>query len=604
MSDETIEQHQFTRRALVLAGLQGAGLALLLGRLTYVQLVQGDKYQTLAEDNRIATRLIVPPRGQIIDRFGMVVADNAVNYQAVLTPEQTADLELLLTRFTQYIPLADDEQKRIRRDLRRHRAFTPVLLKDHLTWDEVAKLELHLHELTGVAIETGVIRYYPYTGATAHVLGYVGPVSEREQEARKDEPILQVPGYMTGKGGLERQYESTLSGKAGNQQREVNAHGRIIRELAHTPPVAGEALRVTLDGVLQLSLQERLALEKSAAGVVMDVQSGAIYALASHPSFDPNEFTRGIDAKLWRTLLNDETAPLTNKVISGQYAPGSTYKMVVALAALEEGISPSFNVSCNGHIDLGNHRFHCWKREGHGRVDLHEALKVSCDVWFYEVGRRLGVDKVSAVARRLGLGASTGLDMPGERRGLIPTTAWKRARFNQPWHRGEDLVAAIGQGYVLATPLQLAMMTARLVNGGRAVTPHLTAGAAATSFADLGFKPSFLDVIKRAMDGVVNETGGTALGSKVKAEEAALAFGGKTGTSQVRRISRAERATGVIPNELRPWRERDHALFVGYAPIAAPRFAAAVIVEHGGGGSKVAAPIARDILLLAQKRFS
>lgn len=603
MSDDLIEQRLFSRRALVLAGLQGAGLAILMGRLTYVQLIQGEKYETLAEENRISTRLMAPPRGQIIDRFGMVIADNTTNYQALVTPEQSDDLELLLTRFTQLIPLDEEQQKRIRKELKKHRAFTPVLLKDHLDWEEVSKLELHLHELTGVMIETGVIRHYPYAGATAHVLGYVGPVSEKEQEARPDELILQVPGYMIGKGGIEKQHEMTLRGKAGNQQREVNAHGRIVRELANTPPTPGQNLNVTLDGVLQISLQQRLSLEKSAAGVVMDANTGAVYALASHPSFDPNDFAMGIDPTLWRTLLSDETAPLTNKVVSGQYAPGSTFKVAVALAAMEAGVKPDFHVNCPGHYDLGNHRFHCWKAGGHGVQDLRGAIKNSCDTWFYEVGRKVGIDKVAESAQRLGLGNTLGLDLPGERKGLIPSTSWKKARFNQPWHPGESLIAAIGQGYVLATPLQLATMTARIVNGGKAVTPHLTPRDAQT-FPDMGFKKGFLDIVRGAMDAVVNEPGGTAGGSKVKPEDIQYAFGGKTGTSQVRRISKAERASGVIPNELRPWKDRDHALFIGFAPVQAPRFVTAIIVEHGGGGSKVAAPIARDILLLAQKRIT
>lgn len=605
MSEDTVEQHLFTRRALVLAGLQGAGLAILLGRLTYVQLIQGDKYQTLAEENRISTRFIPPPRGQIIDRFGMVIADNTVNYQALLTAEQSNDIEALLTRFTQLIPLSEDEQKRLRRDLRRHTAFTPVLLKDHLSWDEVSKLELHLHELTGVQIETGVIRHYPFAGATAHVLGYVGPVSEREQsQAGSAERILRVPGYLIGKGGVERQHEMSLRGKLGNQQREVNAHGRIVRELANVPPVSGDPLTLTLDGTLQNMVQARLTTEKSAAAVVLDVHTGAVYALACQPTFDPNDFALGIDAKLWRSLLSDETAPLTNKVVSGQYAPGSTFKMLVALAALEAGvIKPDYRVHCPGHMDLGNHRFHCWKRGGHGAVDMHDAIKQSCDTYFYDISRKVGIEKMHDMAVRLGLGAKLNIDLPGERSGLMPNAAWKRSKLRQPWQHGETLIAAIGQGYVLATPLQLAIMTARLVNGGKAVLPHMLPREQ-PNFPDLGLNQKHLAMVISSMDAVVNEPGGTALGSKVPPEQEAMAYGGKTGTSQVRRITRAERATGVIPNELRPWKERDHALFVGYAPLNNPRFACAVIVEHGGGGSKVAAPIARDILVEAQRRIT
>ncbi|MGE3623080.1 MAG: penicillin-binding protein 2 [Bdellovibrionales bacterium] len=601
---ERISEYQqerlFTRRAFVLGGIQIAGMLVLAGRLTYLQLLQGDKYQTLAEENRISTQLLAPPRGQILDRIGRVMATSATNYQATFIPEQTEGLEALLTRFTQYMPLSADEQKRIRKDLQRHRAFTPVLLRDHLNWDELATLELHLHEMQGLQIDVGSIRYYPHTHATAHVLGYVAPVSEKEQTG---EPLLELPDYRIGKGGIEKQYEMTLRGIAGNRQREVNAHGRVIRDLAHREPVPGTDLTLTLDDHLQRFTQQRLATEQSAAAVLMDCNTGAVHALASHPSFDPNEFTKGIDGKLWRTLLNDERAPLTNKVVSGQYAPGSTFKMVVAIAALEAGIKPAQTVYCPGHYYLGSHRFHCWKPGGHGTVNMNGAIMHSCDTYFYEMSRRIGVNRIHDVAIKLGLGSKLGIDLPGERAGSIPNEAWKRAKMGDKWHPGETLVAAIGQGYVLATPLQLATMTARLVNGGKAVVPHLTPRAP-EEFGDINIKPSFLDIVTKGMHDVVNAPGGTAGGVKVIPEDAQYAFGGKTGTSQVRAISKAERATGVIPNDQRPWKHRDHALFVGYAPLVKPRFTVAVIVEHGGGGSKVAAPIARDMLLEAQKTIT
>jgi penicillin-binding protein 2 len=597
---EAQTERLFTRRAFVLAGLQGLGFAVLAGRLTWLQLIEGQKYRTLAEENRISTQLLPPPRGRVLDRLGQPLADSAVNYQAIFIPEQTEDLDALIARFTQLIPLTDDEQKRIRRELRRHRAFTPVLLKDHLSWDELSALELHRHELAGAQVEVGSIRYYPHAEATAHVVGYVAPVSEREQTG---DPLLELPGFMIGKGGVERQYESSLRGTAGNQQREVNAHGRIIRELMHKDPTAGADLTLTIDGGLQQFAQQRLATERSAALVVMDCNTGAVHALASHPGFNPNEFTKGIDGKLWRSLLEDERAPLTNKVVSGQYAPGSTFKMATALAALQAGISANATVFCPGHYYLGNHRFHCWKREGHGAVDMHTAITHSCDTYFYEMSRRIGVNRISDVALQLGLGKKTGLDIPGERAGLMPNEAWKRATYKDKWHPGETLVAAIGQGYVLATPLQLAVMTARLVNGGKAVVPHLTPQAPEV-FDAIAIPSAHLQRMKEAMVDVVNAAGATAFASRLEGDNAAYTMGGKTGTSQVRSISKAERASGVIPNEQRPWRHRDHALFVGFAPIDKPRFVTAVIVEHGGGGSKVAAPIARDVLLEAQKRIT
>nr|WP_049766812.1 penicillin-binding protein 2 [Rhodospirillum centenum] len=596
-------QRVLTRRTLVLGGLQAAAVSALVGRLYYLQIVESDKYSMLAEENRISLRLVAPPRGLIVDRYGVPLAVNEQNFRLLLTSERAGDVDLILEQVAGLVPLGDTDYRRIRRDIQRSRSFVPVTVRENLTWDQVSAVEVNLPDLPGISIDVGQVRSYPFGEATAHVLGYVGAVTEKELQGSED-PLLTLPGFRTGKSGIERAHDLALRGTGGTVQFEVNAVGRVVRELSRNDGQPGREVALTIDAKLQHYVQQRLSSEQSAAAVVMDVHSGGIQALCSSPSFDPNQFAMGISLDLWKRLTSDETSPLTNKVIAGLYAPGSTFKMIVALAALEHGIvSPDFRVFCPGHYELGSHRFHCWKKGGHGAMSMHDAIKHSCDTYFYEVSRRVGVDRIAEMARRFGLGQPTEIDLPGERGGLVPDSRWKRERLKAGWYEGETLIVSIGQGYMLATPIQLAVMQSRLVNGGFAVRPHLTRSVEGqeqerTQWPSIGVRPENLAVIARAMAAVTMEPGGTAFSQRITQPD--MAMGGKTGTSQVRRISMAERATGVRKNEDLPWRERDHALFVGYAPVQSPRYAVAVIVEHGGGGGKVAAPIGRDILLECQ----
>ena len=602
--DRDIERYRIlTRRTLILGGIKAGLVSTLIGRMYYLQVIESDRYTMLAEENRINMRLVAPSRGQILDRFGVPLAINEQNFRVVLVSEQARDVERTLALLSTIVPLSDVELRRVLREIQRKRAFVPVTVKENLTWDQVAQIEVNAPDLPGASIEVGEIRSYPFQGATAHFLGYVGAVSEAELTG---DPVLSLPGFRIGKSGMEKQHEMELRGVAGTSQHEVNAVGRVIRELTRHEGQSGRDVTLTIDIGLQQFTQDRIAAETSAAAVVMDVHTGGIYALSSSPSFDPNLFASGIDADAWKTLISNEAAPLTNKVIAGQYAPGSTFKMVVALAALESGImGPRQTFHCPGHLDLGNHRFHCWKRGGHGTIEVVGALRHSCDVFFYEVARRVGIDRIAEMAKRFGLGGRLGLDLPGERSGLIPNRDWKLANLGKSWTQGESLIAAIGQGYVLATPLQLAVMTARLVNGGFAVEPHLTkqvehGQSERTVWPAINVEKAHLELVKTGMYQVTNSPTGTAFRARIP--DPGYEMGGKTGTSQVRRITMAERSTGVLKNEQLPWKERDHALFVAYAPTAAPRYACAIIVEHGGGGSSVAAPICRDILLEAQKR--
>lgn len=601
---ESDRQRLFTRRALLLGSAQAGVFGILASRMYYLQVTEGQRYALLADDNRINRRLLAAPRGLILDRFGQKLAINEQNFRLMLVPEQVENIDAMLKNISTFVPLDERTLRRIRRDIQRNRSFAPLTIAENLSWDQAAAIELRLPDLEGVSIDVGEIRHYPFGQVTAHILGYVSDVNEEELKADSD-PLLSVPGIQIGKTGIEKLNDKALRGSVGAADLEVNAFGRTIREIARREGKPGSTVTMTLDIELQKYAQQRLMTERSAAAVVMDVNTGAIYAMASHPTFDANEFSRGISQAKWQELTRDETVPLTNKVIGGLYAPGSTFKMVVGLAALEGNhITPAHTVPCYGAIDLGTHRFHCWKRGGHGTLDLVGALRESCDVYFYDLARKVGIDGIAATARRLGIGALTGIDMPGEKAGLMPDRVWKEATRHASWLPGETLNVSIGQGDVLTTPLQLAVMTARLVNGGYGVVPHVTREIEGvreenTIWPELGFDPAHLSVITAGMTSVVNDRRGTGYGSRIS--ETGQQMGGKTGTSQVRRISMAERASGVVRNEDRPWLYRDNALFVGYAPVNDPRYAVVVVVEHGGGGSKVAAPIARDILIEAQR---
>jgi len=594
----------FSRRVAILGGGKLALLGLLAGRMYQLQVVESERYTTLAEENRINLRLLPPPRGRILDRYGRPLAINQENYRVSLVAEQVQDVDAILDALSRIISLGDHERQRILRKVRRRRGFVPVTVRENLQWEDVSRIEVNAPDLPGLSIEVGQSRQYPFAHDFSHVLGYVAAVSEKEVTG---DPLLELPGFKIGKNGVERVFDLNLRGKAGNSQVEVNAVGRVIRELSRQEGQPGDDLRLTIDRDLQKLAADRLKKEKSAAAVVMDIHNGDVLVLSSVPGFDPNEFVTGLSSRSWRRLVNDPHTPLINKAISGLYAPGSTFKMVVALAALEANIvRPDHRVFCGGFTQLGNARFHCWKKHGHGWQDIYDAHKNSCDVYFYDIAKRIGVDRIAAMARKLGLGEKTGVDLPSEKGGVIPTRAWKKALIGTPWQQGETLISGIGQGFILTTPLQLAVMTARLANGGEAVTPRLVRperidGKDDTpKFKKLAISRASLDVIRDGMNQVTNEHGGTAYRARIS--EKGMEMSGKTGTAQVRRISKAERETRVLKNHERPWRERDHALFVGYAPSDDPRYAVAVVVEHGGGGSKVAAPIARDLLLATQKR--
>jgi penicillin-binding protein 2 len=600
-------QRVFTRRALLLGTAQLALFGALAGRLYYLQVMESDKYMLLAEENRINMRLLPPRRGRVLDRFGVELASNRRNYRVMIVAEQTRNVDATLEALSKLIQVDDSQRARVKREIERRRKFVPVVVAENLSWDDFAKINLHSPDLPGVQLDVGETRDYPYVQTFSHVVGYVGAVAENELG---DDPLLELPGFRIGKSGVEKVYDEQLRGRAGHSQIEVNAYGRAIRELERHNGQQGDDVILTIDADLQRYAMERFG-EDSGAAVVIDIHTGEILALVSNPGYDPNWFNVGITGPQWRQLNSDKYKPLINKAIQGQYPPGSTFKMLVGLAALEAGaITPDTRVFCPGHMEFGNNTFHCWKKGGHGTMNMVSGLEESCDVFFYEAARRTGVDKIAEMAKRLGLGEFTGIDLTGERRGLIPTRAWKQAVLGQSWAQGENLVIGIGQGYVTSTPLQLAVMAARLANGGYAVQPRIVRKddalgpatdprLASQRWPSIGLKREQLDLALEGMIRVTTPPRGTASGARITLAQYAMA--GKTGSSQVRRISRQERETRVRKNEEKPWEERDHALFVAFAPISAPRYACAVIIEHGGSGAKAAAPVARDILLETQK---
>jgi len=600
--DEERRRSVFTRRALLLGAGQLGLLGFLGYRLQKLTLEEGERYATLAEENRVSTRLIAPPRGRIFDRAQRIIAANALNWRALLVAEQAEDIHATLETFSHILPLSDQERARIERDIRRRRRFVPVVVRDFLTWEEMARIEVNAPDLPGISVDVGTTRDYPWAEHLAHVVGYVAPPSETDMD---DEPLLALPGIRVGRSGVERFHDRALRGRAGALELEVNALGRVIRELDRREGVRGHDVQISIDAELQKAVRDRI--QEGTSVVVLDARNGEVLAMASQPSFDPNLFNSGISAAQWREWTRSRATPLINKCTNGLYAPGSTFKMVVGLAALEaKSVTPTERIFCPGYYDLGDSRFHCWRKGGHGNLDMRNALKHSCDVYFYEAAKRTGIDRIAAMAKRFGLGVDLDIELPGTKAGFVPTREW-RVRQGKPWNLGDTVVHGIGQGFYQLTPLSLATMAARLATG-RAVQPHLThaldgkaaRGVKAEDWPSLGIPERDLKLVREGMWAVVNEENGTARVARLPGNLGVLA--GKTGTTQVRRVSREQRERGFrVENMPREW--RPHALFVAFAPFDNPQYAVSVVVEHGTSGAGAAAPLARDIMTDVLTRF-
>ena len=587
----------FTRRALVLMAAQVAALGALGDRLYRLQVADGRKYAALAENNRVSTRELAPPRGRIVDRFGVGLAGNKVNWRALLLAEQTTDVSGTLDRFSAIIPLDAHKRARIDRELKHGRKYIPVVVHDFLTWDDMARIEVNAPDLPGILVDIGTTRLYPQGPVMAHVVGYVAPANERDVAA---EPDLALPGMRIGRAGIEQFHDAGLRGVPGSVRMEVNSVGRVMRELDRREGVQGETVGLSIDLGLQGAVLARIG-DQAAHAVVMDARNGEVLAMVSTPSFDPTLFDSGVSQAQWEQWTGDERTPLINKTIAGLYPPGSTFKPAVAMAALQAGtLRPGDRINCPGFIDVGGTRFHCWARHGHGSLDLHGGIKFSCDVFFYETARRTGMYAIAVAAHGFGLGTALDIELPHQRIGAIPTPATRRARGHH-WNGGDTVNAGIGQGFVQVTPLQLATYASRIATG-RAVQPHLTRsvnavlqpGVLPAHWPSLGLPDEHLAALRAGMFAVVNEAHGTA--PKARLPLAGVQMAGKTGSAQVRRVSRALRESGHFNSAHLPWEFRPHALFICFAPYDNPRYAAAVVVEHGNAAAEVAAPLARDIM--------
>ena len=626
---------RMSRRNLIVAGGQTVFGLLLAGRLYQLQIAQSEGWTKLSDSNQFNTRSVTPARGRIFDEANRLLAGNTETYSLSITPSNVGNLKQALVRLSMLIDLRDKDIVEILKMAEGQPKFLPITVKQELTQRDLSRLAVRSPLMNGVSFSKRYRRIYPQAHLTGHITGYVSPITPKE---RDNEPRwARLPNIRTGKVGVEYALEQRLRGAPGLDRIEINSRGKAVRIINDKQPLQGDDAKLTLnmeiqafaydrlrrgrnevitktsdiqkalhnnaeirshfaagDNLVLKDERERFVPGESGAAIVMDVTNGDIVAMVSAPSYDPNQFSERLLTRDWKRLSSHPRTPLLNRAISGLYAPGSTFKMVVAAAALEAGVITSkTRVTCEGHMEYGDRKFHCWFDEGHQSLNVKQALERSCDVYFYDIALKTGINRIHNMAQRLGLGLPSGLDLPFEKLGIMPNRDWKQENRGTVWTPGETIVAGIGQGFVLTTPLQLAVMTARLADGKRAIKPRLMVDESKPlDFGPLDISPAVLKVVKTGMENVLNGSLGTA--RRYDLDDFGLA--GKTGTVQVKRITKEQREAGIIDNIDRPWKERDHALFVAYAPRKKPRYAAVVVVEHGGSGSSMAAPIARDIL--------
>ena len=605
--DEVNErQGAFHRRSVLLGGFAGLGLVALGFRLSQLQLVETGRYQTLSASNQFNFRLVPPPRGRILDREGTEIASNRPEFSILLQRDVVDDVDDAIDQVAALIPITDARRRQIKRDIADAPRSSPVAIATDLTWDEFSRVNVRMPELPGLTAEMGEARFYPFPGAFAHVIGYVSKVSQKDLDAVGDDPppLLLHPGFRIGKQGVEKALDLRLRGRAGGRKVEVDSIGRVIREdpAGDVRAVPGDEVRLTLDADIQNRAMEVMGMDSGAA-VMMDCRSGDILCLASNPSFDANAFVKGVPGDIYAALSKYDRKPLFNKALTANYPPGSTFKTMVALAALEHGYDPRTVHVCGKAWSLGNHTFHCDK--AHGALDMRGAIKESCDVYFFYTAMAVGPDRIAAVARDFGLGHVFDLGIPGQKPGIVPDTDWKRAHVprDPKWHPGDTPSIGIGQGYVSVNALQLAVMCARLANGDKALQPRLIhsvgdevqpSGAQAPP---LQVSREHVDFIRSAMTGVVNEPGGTAyVGGACKLDLGPVVMAGKSGTAQSHGYAAGTHGAHGAKGQ---WDQRDHAWFIAFAPADNPRYAMSVLVEHGGFGAEASAPKAREIMKVA-----
>jgi penicillin-binding protein 2 len=571
----------FTRRAMFVGGVQAAIGAVVATRMSYIAIAENEKYKLLAESNRVNLTIIPPRRGWFIDRYGKPIANNRADFRVDIIPDRLVNKEATIATLAELLALDSDEVDRINRELKAAQGFQPVQVADGLDYERFAAVSVRLPDLPGVSPRQGYSRFYPSGAAVGHLIGYVGTVSAEEYQKNKN-PLLITPGFKVGKDGLEKTLEEKLQGEPGAKRTEVTARGKIVRELTTRPDTPGKPVQLTIDIDLHNYAARRLGVE-SGSVVVFDCLTGDILTMASMPCYDPNSFSDGIGRIEWKMLREDDHIPMLNKALQGLYPPGSTVKPAAALALLHHGVDPEETVSCGGGYRLGNRVFKCLGR--HGPMNMPNAIMKSCNTYFYAMGRRIGYDAIAPFAKALGLGQEFPLPFPSQRYGTIPDSAWKMRKYDQKWSESDTLNATIGQGYVSVSPFQLAIMAARIASG-LDIQPEILLKKR-PSPKRLPFPEEHLAVVRDGMDRVVNGAG-TAVRSKLQIPD--ITMGGKTGTAQVRRIEGSQRGQSGA------WKYRDHGLFVCFAPVVNPRYGASVVIEHGLGGARAAAPIAKDVL--------
>lgn len=575
----------FNRRALMVGLAQGSLAGILVMRLGYLQLIKHKDYAIQSDSNRIKPTINPSPRGMIYDRNNVALTQNDSSYRLLLYLERKSDKEALVGELAKILDLSEEKKEVFLKKIKSAGRKRVISLMDNLDWDDLARIESNSYAFPEVRIESGIIRRYPYPRETAHVVGYVSLPSEDEME-RSQSSLFMHPDFRVGKSGLERSFDSSLRGKYGVSYVEVNAVDLPIRVLSKDKAVKGKELHLTIDFELQKFITERIK-DLSASVVVMDATSGEILAYVSSPSFNPNNFVEGVSKEYWQEVSQDHRHPLHNKPISALYPPGSTFKIMVALAALEQGYNPKKIIRCPGYYNLGRRRFHCWKEGGHGNVDLHDAIAQSCNTYFYSLANELGEKPIFRMAQKFGYGQEFDIGLHGFKNGILPDDHWKRRVKKVPWVGGDTLNLSIGQGYLLVNPLQMAVVVSRIANGGNKVEPYLVKKNIKNTNSSLGINPKNIDFVRNAMSDVVNQKNGTAYWTRTGLDNFLMA--GKTGTSQV--VSKRESEMTDLENK----KNANHAIFTGFAPVSEPRYAVSVVVEHGGSGSVAAAPIARDV---------
>ncbi len=586
----------FNRRAVIVGGVQAGMLSALVARLGYLQIFKYEKYSTKSDSNRIRPLITTASRGLIMDRNGNDLTSNHHNYRLLLYTENKPNIKKTIEILSKVLALNEKEQQIILSRVKNSKRKTIVSLMDNLAWDDVSRVEANYHKLIGISIEEGISRSYPFPFETAHLAGYVSLPSEKETIGQEQNLFLH-PDFRIGKSGIEKTFDKVLRGKFGVKYVEVNAFGIPIRTLSTKESVEGGKITLTINLDLQKFIYQ-IVKDLVASVVVMDVKTGEIISIVSNPSFDPNQFVEGISRDYWKELVEDQRKPMNNKPISATYPPGSTFKLMVAIAALESGVNPLDQVFCGGFFQLGKRKFHCWKKRGHGKVNMSDAIKHSCNTYFFSTSNQIGIEKITEVAKRFGYGEYFDISLFGVKSGNVPSNEWKQKVFKQSWVGGDTLNTSIGQGFVLTTALQMAVITARLANGGVPIKPYLVKNKNAHSqYQELQNRPltsqKNIDLVLNAMGRVVNEIGGTAYSKRINIKGFEMI--GKTGTSQI--ISKRE--DEMSQKEINSY--QNHAIFVGAAPMQDPQYSISVIIENGGAGSTTAAPIGRDILLELQK---